>query len=650
MTEFAKGYSRDAALRFPFLPEEHETAWRYVFDWAVCGEALGCAPGDLVLEFAAGPGYATELFNRLGYRTVALDVNPEILVYARERLVVDARLDPARAAFVSGDGERLPFRDASFDGLVCLNALHHMPDYRNALAEMRRILKPGARAVFSEPGRTHADAAESKLAMEQYGALEKSVYLDEVYRLAREVGFERMILKPFVYPELVELDYREFGRYRFHLSSSPLTRPDQIARFFVDFHTLFALAVPGQRPLTSVRPRAQGGLKASLSVEGAPSSAAPGDLITARVAVQNRGPHVWLSAPRPFGGRVALGVGICRPDGRTVAEVAREFVPHDVAPQETLEIETRFRLPWLEAGDYLMRFDMLSERLGWFQQFGSTPESKALNVVAASPTSARPRLARAEIAAAGLPESARPGDEIVLHAGLRNVGDTLWLAASTPEGGAVALGLVVRSSDGSEVTDLVRAFLPRDVAPGEEISIERRFLLPWLDPGSYWIDMDLVAERIGWFREFGSTLVTRPLLVQPGPLTSACPRILRAEISLGELPAHVRPGEEMRVRARVRNTGDTLWLSAPRELGGRVSFGLKLVSSDGHLVVDALGRTAIPRDVPPGEEVEVESVFEVPPGLEPGGYRLRFDMVDEQIAWFEQLDSPVVERTLTVRP
>ena len=104
------------------------------------------------------------------------------------------------------------------------------------------------------------------------------------------------------------------------------------------------------------------------------------------------------------------------------------------------------------------------------------------------------------------------------------------------------------------------------------------------------------------------------------------------------------------MRARVRNTGDTLWLSAPRELGGRVSFGLKLLSGDGHLVVDALGRTAIPRDVPPGEEVEVESVFEVPPGLEPGGYRLRFDMVDEQIAWFEQLDSPVVERALTVRP
>jgi ubiquinone/menaquinone biosynthesis C-methylase UbiE len=515
LTEFAKGYSRDAALRFPFLPEEHETAWRYVFDWAVCGEALGCAPGDLVLEFAAGPGYASELFNRLGYRTVALDVNPEILAYARERLDVDARLDSARAGFVAGDGEHLPFRDASFDGLVCLNALHHMLDYRSALAEMRRVLKPGGRAVFSEPGRTHAEAGESKLAVEQYGTVEKSVCLDEVYRLAREVGFERMILKPFVYPEMVELDYREFGRYRFHLSSAPLTRPDQIARFFVDFHALFALAAPGERPLTSARPRARGGLKASLRVEGTPARAAPGDPITARVAVQNRGPHVWLSAPRAFGGRVALGVRICRTDGRAVAEAAREFLAHDVAPEEGVEIETRFRLPWLEAGDYLMRFDMLSERLGWFQQFGSTPESKALNVVAAAPT-------------------------------------------------------------------------------------------------------------------------------------SACPRILRAEIALGELPARARPGEAVRVRARVRNTGDTLWLSAPHQLGGWVSFGLKLISLDGRLLADALGRTAVPSDVPPGGEVEVESAFEVPPGLEPGGYRLRFDMVDEQIAWFEQLGSPVAERELAV--
>ena len=52
------------------------------------------------------------------------------------------------------------------------------------------------------------------MAVEQYGAVEKDIVLSEIYQLAREVGFPRMILKPYVLPEMVELDYEEFDRFR----------------------------------------------------------------------------------------------------------------------------------------------------------------------------------------------------------------------------------------------------------------------------------------------------------------------------------------------------------------------------------------------------------------------------------------------------
>jgi len=164
MDDRPESYDRDGALRFPLVPSEHERAWRYIFDWAIAGDALNCAPGDLVLEFGAGPSFASELFNRLGYRTVALDLDPQILAFARGRWTADQRLDAGRAYFVAADGLQLPFADASFDGIICLNALHHMPDYEATLAEMRRVLKPGARAAFSEPGSLHADTHESRLA------------------------------------------------------------------------------------------------------------------------------------------------------------------------------------------------------------------------------------------------------------------------------------------------------------------------------------------------------------------------------------------------------------------------------------------------------------------------------------------------------
>ena len=182
---------------------------------------------------------------------MALDNDHEVLAIGHERLTLDPRCDRERARFVTGDGMCLPFRDASFDGIVCMNALQHMPDYRATLAEMFRVLKTGGRAVFAEPGDEHSKSPESMVAMEQYGAVEKDVILPEIYQLAREVGFRRMILKPYVLPDMVELDYEEFNQFKEGRQlSSPFLTAQEIADF-IRGHPLFCLEKGGARALTS---------------------------------------------------------------------------------------------------------------------------------------------------------------------------------------------------------------------------------------------------------------------------------------------------------------------------------------------------------------------------------------------------------------
>jgi SAM-dependent methyltransferase len=96
---------------------------------------LGCGGGHLVRELALAVGD--------GGRVVGLDVSADQLAAAR------ALCDGLPAAeLVEGDATGMTFEDGTFDGLASIQTLEYIPDVDRALAEARRVLKPGGKAAL----------------------------------------------------------------------------------------------------------------------------------------------------------------------------------------------------------------------------------------------------------------------------------------------------------------------------------------------------------------------------------------------------------------------------------------------------------------------------------------------------------------------
>jgi hypothetical protein len=123
---------------------------------------------------------------------------------------------------------------------------------------------------------------------------------------------------------------------------------------------------------------------------------------------------------------------------------------------------------------------------------------------------------------------------------------------------------------------------------------------------------------------------------------------LEARIVLDQLSQVVRAGVPFTDRLRITNTGSVTWKARGRRFGGQVTFGLKVCDTRDEVLREDLGRTALPHDVAPGEEIQIETTVA---GLLPvGQYALRYDMVVEGVTWFEFQGSPCPRRSLDVTP
>ena len=113
---------------------------RWEYPWAL--ERAQLRPGERVLDAGCGRSVFPLYLADAGLRTTALDLELDPALAAPLRLELDWR---------TGDLTALPLPDRAFDAVFCISVIEHLPEARipGALAELRRVLRPGGRLLLT---------------------------------------------------------------------------------------------------------------------------------------------------------------------------------------------------------------------------------------------------------------------------------------------------------------------------------------------------------------------------------------------------------------------------------------------------------------------------------------------------------------------
>jgi ubiquinone/menaquinone biosynthesis C-methylase UbiE len=103
----------------------------------------GDVAGLEILDAGCGSGPLMEALRGKDASVSGFDLSPAMVELARERLGEDADLK------VADLGAPLPYPDDTFDRVVASLSLHYVKDWASALAELRRVLRPGGRLIVS---------------------------------------------------------------------------------------------------------------------------------------------------------------------------------------------------------------------------------------------------------------------------------------------------------------------------------------------------------------------------------------------------------------------------------------------------------------------------------------------------------------------
>ena len=165
--------------------------------------ASALPPTAQVLEVAPGPGFLSIELAKRGLQVRAVDISKTFVELARR----NAAAEGVDARFELGNAAALPVEDASVDFVVCRAAFKNFTEPLKALREMRRVLRPGGKALLIDM-RRDASMAEVKQYVEGLGVsrlnrwfmlfvfrhmlIKRAYPLEQFRRMAIEAGWNQL--------------------------------------------------------------------------------------------------------------------------------------------------------------------------------------------------------------------------------------------------------------------------------------------------------------------------------------------------------------------------------------------------------------------------------------------------------------------------
>ncbi|HUV42530.1 MAG TPA: methyltransferase domain-containing protein [Patescibacteria group bacterium] len=136
---------RDTRIRSdPILKYEQEMRQKVVM------ELLNPSKGELILDVGCGNARDIELFSIKGAKCVGIDISEGMIKAAKAKAKKE---NLKNVEFIAGDATKLPFKANTFNKVSCSETIEHMPDWRKAIREMRRVLKKNGLFVITTPNK-----------------------------------------------------------------------------------------------------------------------------------------------------------------------------------------------------------------------------------------------------------------------------------------------------------------------------------------------------------------------------------------------------------------------------------------------------------------------------------------------------------------
>ena len=383
----------------PFSPPGSDTlddSAHMLHDFAAAMLTLKPSPDDLILDLGAGACWCSDLLGRLNRSSIAVDISHDMLTAGRSRPGTSVRA-------VAGDMEALPFKSGVFQHAICLSAIHHVPDIPAAVREIARVLDSGGVALFSEPGRGHAEAPVATAAMRDFGVLEQDILVGDFVHACREAGFADVRVKPLVYTVPgFDLTLEAWEAWtRLASSKRPRRALAKIGLACAElvglgkqgpvFEDTFAISlVRTLRPLVEHHPVIVASKSAATDRAGARwradvrvdigDHAVAGTTLKATMHASNTGFGTWRPQSRSGIGHVTCGVQLLDGSMRLIdRDYHRVPLPRVVDPGDSLTLTFDCPMP-REAGDYGLKFDLVAEGITWFETAGSAAITRTVTV------------------------------------------------------------------------------------------------------------------------------------------------------------------------------------------------------------------------------------------------------------------------------